>query len=157
MSETDSSSIFHIGVLVDDLESSMAKLGDGFGLAWAKVVSRQQLVWTPGEGQQTTPLRFTYSRQGPNRIELLEGAPGSVWGAARSAGVHHIGVWTDDVAAEVARLVGLGWTLEAAQQRPEDGYGAMAYVRSPDGTLLEAVDARHKARFERWWAGGDFD
>jgi len=157
MSETDSTAIFHIGLLVDDLESSMATLGDGFGVAWSKVVSRQQLVWTPDEGQQTTPLRFTYSRQGPNRIELLEGAPGSVWDAGRSAGVHHIGVWVDDVAAEVARLVGLGWMLEAAQQRPEDGYGAMAYLRSPDGMLLEAVDAQYKPRFERWWGGGDFD
>jgi len=44
MSETDSSSIFHIGVLVDDLESSMAKLGDGFGPTsrWRSVSSQSR-------------------------------------------------------------------------------------------------------------------
>jgi catechol 2,3-dioxygenase-like lactoylglutathione lyase family enzyme len=147
---------FHVGVRVADLESSMAALSAGLGLRWAQVVEREQDVWTPEAGAHQVPLRFTYSCDGPQHVELLQGSPGSVWDGTTSPGIHHVGVWVDDIAAEVERLVGVGWTLEAAGRPPEDGYGPMAYVRAPDGTLLEPVSSDVRPRFERWWAGGPF-
>jgi catechol 2,3-dioxygenase-like lactoylglutathione lyase family enzyme len=148
--------LFHVGVRVPDLDEAMETLGAGLGLAWAQVVERDQDVWTPDAGQHTVPLRFTYSCAGPQHVELLQGSPGSVWDGASSPGVHHVGVWVDDIAAHVERLVGTGWTLEAAGRAPEDGYGPMAYVRSPEGMLLEPVSAHVRPRFERWWSGGAF-
>ena len=148
--------LFHTGVRVPDLEVAMAALGSTLALTWAQVVEREQALWTPAEGQQTVPLRFTYSCAGPQHVELLQGAPGSLWDGADLPGVHHLGVWVDDVAAEVDRLVAAGWKLEAAQQSPEDGYGVMAYVRSPGGVLLEPVSATVRPRFDRWWSGGAF-
>ena len=135
----------------------MAALGDSLGLTWAQVQERDQALWTPDQGQHTVRLRFTYSCEGPQHVELLQGATGSMWDAADSPGVHHQGVWVDDVGAEVERLVAAGWSLEAAQQSPEAGYGVMAYVRSPGGVLLEPVAAAVRPRFDRWWAGGSFD
>ncbi len=152
----DYQALFHVGVRVPDLEAAMAGLGPSLGLTWAQVVERDQALWTPDQGQHTVPLRFTYSCEGPQHVELLQGAPGSMWDGAEAPGVHHAGVWVDDVAAEVERLVEAGWTLEAAQRAPEDGYGAMAYLRSPGGVLLEPVAAEVRPRFERWWAGGPF-
>ncbi len=148
--------LFHVGVRVPDLEAAMAALGSGLGCAWAQVVERDQALWTPGGGQHTVPLRFTYSCAGPQHVELLQGAPGSMWYGADAPGVHHLGVWVDGVAAEVERLVGDGWTLEAAQRSPDEGYGVMAYVRSPGGVLLEPVSVDVRPRFERWWSGGPF-
>jgi len=148
--------LFHVGVRVPDLETSMDQLGGSLGFSWAQVVEREQALWTPEQGQHTTPLRFTYSCEGPQHVELLQGAPGSMWDGADFPGVHHFGVWVDDVASEVERLVAAGWKLEAAQRGPEEGYGVMAYVRSAGGVLLEPVSGAVKPRFEQWWSGGPF-
>jgi hypothetical protein len=149
--------LFHVGVRVPDLEAAMAELGAGLGVTWAEVVERDQDVWTPDKGQHTVPLRFTYSCEGPQHVELLQGAPGSIWDGRDQPGVHHHGAWVDDMTVEVERLVAEGWQLEAAQRSPEDGYGVMTYVRSPAGFLLEPVSAAVRPRFDRWWAGGPFD
>ena len=60
---------------------------------------------------------FTYSAEGPQHIELLEGEPGSIWDGRVTPGLHHIGVWSDDVAGETSRLVKEGWT-EQRRARP---------------------------------------
>jgi catechol 2,3-dioxygenase-like lactoylglutathione lyase family enzyme len=148
--------LYHVGVRVPDLEAAMTQLGAGLGVTWAEVVERDQPAWTPTDGAFTVPLRFTYSCEGPQHVELLQGAPGSLWDGADLPGVHHQGIWVDDVAAETERLIAAGWKLEMAQKAPEDGYGSMTYVRSPSGFLLEPVSAAVRPRFERWWAGGPF-
>jgi catechol 2,3-dioxygenase-like lactoylglutathione lyase family enzyme len=149
--------LFHVGVRVPDLETAMKELSAGLGITWAGVIEREQQIWTPEDGASTTPLRFTYSCEGPQHVELLQGAPGSLWNGDDRPGLHHHGIWVDDVAAETERLVALGWTLEMAQKSPEDGYGVMTYVRSPNGFLLEPVTSAVLPRFERWWAGGPFN
>jgi catechol 2,3-dioxygenase-like lactoylglutathione lyase family enzyme len=148
--------LFHVGVRVPDLESAMRELSDGLGITWAEVIEREQPMWTPGAGASTTRLRFTYSCEGPQHVELLQGEPGTLWDGRDLPGVHHHGIWVDDVAAETERLVALGWTLEMAGKAPEEGYGSMSYVRSPNGFLLEPVTSAARPRFERWWAGGSF-
>jgi catechol 2,3-dioxygenase-like lactoylglutathione lyase family enzyme len=148
--------LFHVGVRVPDLDAAMLDLTAGLGITWAPVVEREQPVWTPGEGSYTLRLRFTYSCEGPQHIELLQGPAGSVWDGVAGPGVHHHGIWTDDVAAETERLVAVGWTLELAGRAPEEGYGSMTYVRSPSGFLLEPVTSAVRPRFERWWSGAPF-
>ena len=148
--------LYHVGVRVRDLEAAMDEIGKGVGITWAQVVERDQPVWTPADGGYSIPLRFTYSCEGPQHVELLQGAPGSIWDGTDWPGVHHQGIWVDDVAAETERLVGLGWTLELAGKAPDEGYGSMTYVRSPQGFLLEPVDVAVRPRFERWFAGGPF-
>lgn len=151
----DYQALFHVGIRVRDLEAAMAELSAGLGITWARVMEREQRLWTPAGGATTTALRFTYSCEGPQHVELLQGEPGTVWDGSDLPGVHHLGIWVDDVAAETERFVEVGWTLEAAQVPPEAGYGAMTYVRSPQGVLVEPVSTKVKPMFERWWAGGD--
>lgn len=145
--------LFHVGMCVPALEPAMAEIGLALGITWAPLVERQQRVWTPSRGPETTRLRFTYSCEGPQHVELLQGEPGSVWDGHALAGLDHQGVWVQDVAAEAERLVDAGWRLELAQLPPDEGYGSMAYLRSPVGFLLEVVTARARPRFERWWSG----
>ena len=148
--------LFHVGVLVPDLEAAMTELSEGLGISWAAVIEREQQIWTPEHGASATALRFTYSCEGPQHIELLQGASGTFWDANTRPGLHHHGVWVDDIAAETERRVAQGWTLEIAQKSPEDGYGAMSYLRSPNGFRLEPVTSAVRPRFERWWSGGAF-
>jgi catechol 2,3-dioxygenase-like lactoylglutathione lyase family enzyme len=151
------SALFHVGIRVPDLETAMAELGDGLGLAWAPVVERQQPIWTPTDGASVVALRFTYSCAGPQHVELLQGEKGSIWDGDDRTGLHHQGIWVDDVAAATERRLAAGWTLELAGKPPEEGYGSMTYVRSPSGFLLEPVTAAARPRFELWWAGASLD
>ena len=131
----------------------MKELETSLGVAWCTVEEREQRVWTPAEGAFRTPLRFTYSMTGPLHIELLQGQPGTIWDAGDGEGLHHTGVWSENVRSETDALVSSGWTLLAAQLGPEDGYGMMTYVRSPWGFVLELVNVTVRPMFERWWAG----
>ena len=111
-------------------------------------------MWLPDEGATTLPLRFTYSAEGPQHVELLEGPPGSIWDGREQPGLHHVGLWSDDVRGETDALLAAGWTLRLAQQAPEAGYGAFTYVQPPSGLLVELVWSAIKPMFDRWFAGG---
>ncbi|MFN3258872.1 MAG: VOC family protein [Ilumatobacter sp.] len=146
--------IYHTGVRVPSLDAAMAELGGPLGLTWAEVRESEQAVWTPDRGQHTVPLRYTYSCEGPQHLELLEGEAGSVWDGREQPGVHHIGVWADDVGAEAAAALAAGWTCAAAQKSPDDGFGVFAYVVPPSGMIVELVQASVRPMFDQWWADG---
>jgi len=148
--------LFHTGVRVANLDKAMHELGTAACLSWAQPVEREQPVWTPAGGEQSVRLRFTYSTEGPQHLELLEGEPGSVWDGRHAPGVHHIGVWVEDVAAEARRLVDEGWEVVAAALRPDKGFGGFAYVSPPSGMIVELVSAAVEPMFVQWWAGGPF-
>src|SRR5436190_921765 len=101
----DFTQVFHTGVRVPDLDGAMKELGESLELSWAQPCEWDQDVWTPEDGTRNYPLRFTYSSEGPMRLELVEGAPGSPWHAGDSAGAHHLGIWVDNVPSETDRLV----------------------------------------------------
>jgi catechol 2,3-dioxygenase-like lactoylglutathione lyase family enzyme len=150
----DYSRCYHHGVRVPDLDVAMDEVGAALGITWCSPQSRDQPVWLPDGGATTVPMRFTYSAEGPQHVELLEGAPGSIWDGRDLPGLHHIGVWSDDVPGETDALIAAGWTLRLAQVAPEDGYGAFTYVQPPSGLIVELVWSAIKPMFERWFAGG---
>ena len=149
--------IFHVGIRVPDIHQAMEELGDSLGLTWTEVVeSSGQRLWTPENGQQEVPLKFVYSREGPQHLELLEGEKGSFWDGSEDSGIHHVGIWVDDVKSETDRLISLGWDLLGSARPPEEGYASMSYLSPPSGTIVELVTSANKARFDRWYAGGPF-
>jgi hypothetical protein len=150
----DYSRCYHQGVRVPDLDEAMKELGDALGVTWCAPQERQQAVWLPSVGATTIPLRFTYSAEGPQHVELLEGAAGSPWDGRQSPGLHHVGMWSDDVRGDTEALLAAGWTLGLAQQAPEAGYGAFTYVQPPVGPLVELVWSGLRPMFDRWFAGG---
>ena len=147
--------LFHVGVLVPDLAAAMDEMGRSHGLTFAKVQDRPMRIWMPDRGVVTYQLALTYSCDGPVHVELMQGEEGSPWHTATHRGLHHFGVWADDIGAEVDRLVADGWTIELAAGTPDERYGRFAYLRSPAGVLVEPVSRAAKSRFEAWWAGGD--
>jgi lactoylglutathione lyase len=145
--------IFHIGVRVPSLEAAMSEYGEGLGVTWAEPRDLPaQSVWTPERGLREVHLKFTYSAEGPQHLELLEGEPGSPWYGNDAPGAHHLGIWVDDIVAETERLAGLGWKIAASHQAPEDGYGVFTYLQPPSGLIVELVDQVVVGHFEQWWA-----
>ena len=149
--------IFHIGIRVPDIYQAMEEMGESLNLTWTEVVENPgQRIWTPEGGQQEVPLKFVYSCEGPQHLELLEGPKGSFWDGSEDSGVHHLGIWADDVKAETDRLIAHGWDLLGSAKSPEEGYASMAYLAPPSGTIVELVTSANKPRFDRWYAGGTF-
>jgi len=147
--------IFHVGVRVPDLDTAAAEMGASLGLQWARVQHvAERSVWTPQRGLEHVALTFVYSRQGPQHVELLQGAPGSIWDCGDSPGLHHVGVWSDDIPGDVEQFVSSGWKVAAAAVAPDDGFGSFAYVAPPSGTIVELVTAAARPRFDEWFAGG---
>ncbi len=151
----DYQQIFHVGHLVADIDQAMTEIGDAAGLQWARVQhAPNRTVWTPQRGTEEVALTFVYSRSGPQHIELLCGEPGSLWDSASAVGVHHIGVWSDDVPTDADRFMSYGWTVDAAARPPEEGFGAFVYVTSPSGMIVELVASSARPRFAVWFDGG---
>jgi catechol 2,3-dioxygenase-like lactoylglutathione lyase family enzyme len=147
--------VFHVGVRVPDLDAAMADVGPTMGITWAEArENERQALWTPEGGTQEIRLRYTYSAEGPQHVELLEGSPGSFWDGRGAPGTHHVGVWVDDLTAETERIVAAGWTLVGAHRDPGDGggYGIFSYLQPPSGLIVELVDRAALAPFEQWWA-----
>ena len=153
----DYKELFHIGIRVPTIEAAMQELGESLNVTWAELVEKpSQGLWTPDDGPQDIPLKFVYSCEGDQHLELLEGQSGSFWDGNENPGVHHFGVWVDDVKAETERLLGLDWELLGAAKSPAEGFGNMTYIAPSNGTILELVASINKPRFERWWGGGSF-
>jgi catechol 2,3-dioxygenase-like lactoylglutathione lyase family enzyme len=149
--------VFHVGIRVADLDVAQRELTSSMGVHWTLPAHIPMRAWVPGQGYRTWDLTISFSVEGPVHIELLHGSPGSYWDASiGGAGLHHIGVWVDDVARANEELVRQGWVVELAGRAPEEGYGSFTYTRSPAGVLLEPETTRAGARerFDRWYAGG---
>ena len=152
----DYQDLFHVGMRVPDLAAAMDELGTAMGVTWAEARDNPaQTLWTPEGGAQEIHLKYTYSAEGPQHIELLEGPPGTFWDGLGRTGAHHVGVWADDVTAQTDAMIAKGWTLVGAQHDPAAGigYGVFSYVQPPTGLIVELVDRAVLPHFEQWWAG----
>lgn len=150
----DYQQLFHVGIRVPDIAAAMAQLGAGMGVTWAEPRENPaQTLWTPEHGLEQLHLKYTYSAQGPQHIELLEGPEGSFWDGRDDAGAHHVGIWVDAVTEETDRLIAEGWRIVGAQRDPGDGqgYGVFSYVRPTSGLIVELVDRAVLPHFQQWW------
>lgn len=152
--------VFHTGFVVEDLDAAKRELGSLFELEWTPVEEREMPLRGP-DGPFRPTLRFTYTRQGPHRLELLEATPGTIWmppvaAAGGTLAAHHIGVWCDDLAATSRRLVADGAPRLATYDGDGEDAVGFAYHRLPTGALIELVDSARRPGFDQWFAGGPF-
>jgi hypothetical protein len=140
---------FHVGIVVDDFDSALDELADLFGYEWCPTLSISTPVVLP-DGEATLDLVFTYSRTTP-RVEVIQSMPGTLWVPAPASGIHHLGYWSDDVAADAARLTARGYAAEATGVRP-DGTAVWAYHRSASSPRVELVSRDIAAGLHQYWA-----
>jgi hypothetical protein len=75
-----------------------------------------------------------FSTGGPFAVEVWQAIPGTPLDVPPSGGVHHIGYWTGDIAAEARRLDALGYPAFATA-------GTVPLLsRGPAGTIVELCD-----------------
>ncbi|MBC2667922.1 VOC family protein [Novosphingobium piscinae] len=144
--------IFHHGLIVDDLASAMARVGESAGAAWTEVRAFDPLpVWTPEAERGEVRLRVAYSRDAPLRFELVESLPGTPYDKLRAYGRSHLGIWVDELARAVEGLRTLGWEVLVAGASPERGYGSMAYLAREGAPVVELVGTELRAFMAAWW------
>jgi catechol 2,3-dioxygenase-like lactoylglutathione lyase family enzyme len=133
------SDLYHVGIVVPDLESAAARLTKVGGYTWTRPVEFT-LAITTEEGEFELANRFVYSLQAPH-LELVQEVPGTVW----TAPAHHLAYWVDDLAATAERLEQAGYVQEA---RPSgETLSTFAYYTDPAGIRIEIVD---RAVFPDW-------
>ena len=134
-------SFFQAGMLVEDLDASVAELSAALGLRFGPPVDRDT---------KFGPMRVCFSLDGPPWIELIQGPVGSPWEPKGGSQLHHIGYWTDDLAADRARMDALGMELEIDGE--EMAGLPYAYFRAPtSGLRVELLHrSMHEGFYERW-------
>lgn len=153
---------YHVGIVVADVEESKRHLSELLGVSWADPmtgIAEHQLLEgriVPHVGTGDRPAQGTvYSIDGPPYLELIQQRPGTVW---EETGLHHLGVWTDDVAGESDRLASMRCPLEAVAAVEADGtWIAGCYHKTADNIRIEIVDIGVSGpKLARYLSGGEY-
>jgi len=143
-------SIFHVGILAENLEAAIARHTNALGIEFLAPVERRLARFVDDVAGTAGPvtLRYTYSVGGPPRFELLEARP---TGFYVGDGLHHVGAWSADVVAATRALARHSVRREAAIETA-DGELVAAYFRPEDlgGTRLELVSERSVEFIDTW-------
>jgi catechol 2,3-dioxygenase-like lactoylglutathione lyase family enzyme len=132
--------VYHIGVVVADINRAIAELSNQLGIAFEPPAAVSVGAEYRGAFSQHT-VTVSYGRQGPPYLELLQGTPGGIWAAQDEPRMHHLGVWVDDLAGEVKRLETAGMRVEMLGKDAAGNPRLFAYLRNDHGVRVELVDS----------------
>lgn len=124
--------IEHIGIAVKDLEASNALFAKLLGTTHYKIEE------VASEGVKTS-----FFQSGPNKIELLEAtrpdSPIAKYLEKKGEGIHHIAFAVEDIAAEIERLKGEGFTVlnEVPKKGADNKLVAFLHPKGTNGVLVE--------------------
>jgi hypothetical protein len=146
--------IYHVGIVVSDLERAMAQLTDVAGVSWGRV-QRYPVDFTTPAGSRTFHQTFVMTLEGPPYIELLVATPGSVW---ERTGMHHLGLWSEDVPGESARAEARGcmWEQAIVDANGRRAGGCYHILPELDARIELVSRATSAPRLQRYLAGGDY-
>jgi hypothetical protein len=141
---------FHVGIVAEDPVATRATLSSVFGYEWGEEVGGSGPVTLP-DGDTVVDLRCAYTLTEP-RVEVVGRVPGTLWEPVAGAGIHHVGYWSADVAADAAELIADGYAMEASRTG-QDGRLYFAFLSSPNGFRVELVSTVIRPSLERYWGG----
>jgi hypothetical protein len=139
---------FHVGIVAEDFEATLAALSAAFGYQWCAEMGGSSAVRL-ADGEAVLNFGCVYSLTSP-RVEIVRRIPGTFWEPTAGSGIHHVGYWSDDVAADSEELERHGYVREAVRPGP----GGFAFYRSASGFRVELVSRVAQPSMERLWAGG---
>jgi hypothetical protein len=142
--------LYHVGIVVPDVEAAMAHFSDLLGITWGPVVETDGLPVRDGDGDElVVPNTLCYSVEPPH-VELVQEVPGSVWECNEHSNLHHIGVWTDALPADSASYTDLRCPLQLCGRDDDGAPVQFAYHRDPLGVRIELVDVALKPMMEEF-------
>jgi catechol 2,3-dioxygenase-like lactoylglutathione lyase family enzyme len=124
---------FHVGIVVPDIDAAIDEMARTLGLDFNEPHDS-----TYGDAE----IRVAYARPGPPFFELVQGMPGTAWDTAAGPRMDHVGYFSADLDADVARLEAAGMPLDIDGRE----YGArFTYHRSlSSGLRVELIDTARR-------------
>ncbi len=147
--------LYHVGIVVPDIEAAKAHLTDLLGITWGPVLhidayDVRSFDEGSGDGNDLVlPNTLCYSLDPPH-LELVLEVPGSVWECNEHSNLHHIGVWTDALPPDSARYSELRCPLQLCGRDATGALQQFAYHRDPLGVRIELVDVTMKPMMEEF-------
>ena len=148
---------FHVGILVNDLESAIERFSKVLGLTFNEPMTAN-FARLEDPGPHEGFVRCTYSREGPPYVELLESNGDGLFSSSHGEGVHHLGFWDADTEGRCLALAAHGVDTEGRVIGP-DGK-VFSLFNNPDalhGTRFEFLDDASRQVTEGWIATGTFE
>ena len=130
---------FHVGIVVPDLPTAQAELSEQLGVRWGPTLHLDSVDYRDAAGNDLElPTTMCYSVDDPH-LELIEEVPGSLWVCNEFSNLHHIGVWSDDLDVDGARLTGSGCPLQLCGRAGDLAPVSFSYHRNDLGVRIEIV------------------
>ena len=133
--------LLHFGFAVHDIEKTTAAYRDLFGIRWDPVVEHSSSALIDGE-QHASRVKVThgYTEDGAEieMVQAIEGRTTDEVVLGGREGISHIALQVDDLAAEKARLLGLGMKIINEGQAPRANWLFVADDRL-GGALVQLV------------------
>jgi len=121
----------HVGGRVRDLDASLAFYA-GIG---AEVVDRLFMT--------SSRVNRVHVQIATGLVELLHNEDPD---PEASYGLNHVGFMTDDLDADYARLIGLGYAELSAPRTASSGQGRLAFLADPNGVRIELLQRSEEFR-----------
>src|SRR5262245_47492025 len=105
----DPTALYHVGMVVPDVDKAMAQWTASAGYRWAPRVDIDVHVIDPAGRPRVIRSTATYSLDGPVHLELLQVRSGTPW--EHTDPLHHVGYWVDGLDEALDRSRARGWTI----------------------------------------------
>ncbi|MFF4223280.1 antibiotic biosynthesis monooxygenase [Streptomyces abikoensis] len=149
-------SLFHVGMVVPDLEKAVALHSDVLGIEFTEPhVFRIPRLEDPDP--HPAELTAVFSRTGAPYYELIQAAGDGIISAAHCGRILYYGVWEPDMDARLERLRRQGIGVDA-YFRSGPGATPFAVITAPDllGARVEYVGLGDRPPIEEWVRTGHY-
>jgi hypothetical protein len=136
--------LFHVGIVVPEIETACERFTSLLGVAWGPIVESDTEVRDASGSDEIISLRLCYSTQAPH-LELVEERPGTPWLCNEFSNLHHIGFFSDALASDGRQLEDTACPLEICGRVGQEAPRMFSYHRDPLGVRIEYVDAASRA------------
>jgi Glyoxalase/Bleomycin resistance protein/Dioxygenase superfamily len=143
------SELYHVGIVVPDLESARDHFSSLLGIEWGPVVEGPIEVRDAEGNDLVVPNRICYSTEAPY-LELIEETPGTIWVCNDFSNLHHIGFFSDNLVADSVDLAAVRCPLEIPGRDGTHVPSNWTYHHDPLGVRIEHVDAALRPMMEQF-------
>lgn len=149
-------SYFHVGLIVPDLATAIARFSDVLGIKFAEPATFHIPYLEdpePHDGQ----LVAAFSMTKPPYYELIQAAGDGITSVANAGKILYFACWETDMAGRLDKLRKQGIGFEALF-RMDAASPPFAMITKPDllGARIEYVDTSDKEAIEEWVRTGKF-
>jgi catechol 2,3-dioxygenase-like lactoylglutathione lyase family enzyme len=143
------SEMYHVGIVVPDVDAARERLTELLGIAWGPVVETKVQV-QDGQGLPSdVQLKMCYSTEAPY-LELIEERAGSPWVCNPHSNLHHIGYFSDSLGADSEGLRAAGCPLDITRRDDAADQTGWVYHRDTLGIRFELVASADRPMMEQY-------